>query len=138
MPVRIMQTGHLSLTNGLATTSSVTVPRRLGRVWSPLLSYPTHVTGNPSLQCNNKLFALVESTKLKRQYEIYIQLIFVEGNSDAESFGERKDDTIDISKLTEVKQKLKLVGINCDDSCIPGRYAHLLCPKALSLCFFQY
>lgn len=110
MPVRIMQPGHLSLTNGLATTSSVTVPRRLGRVWSRLLSYPTHVTGNPSLQCN----------------------------SDAESFGEHKDDTIDISKLTEVKQKLKLVGINCDDSCIPGRYAHLLCPKALSLCFFQY
>ncbi|KDO77590.1 hypothetical protein CISIN_1g042101mg [Citrus sinensis] len=101
MPVRIMQPGHLSLTNGLATTSSVTVPRRLGRVWSRLLSYPTHVTGNPSLQCN----------------------------SDAESFGEHKDDTIDISKLTEVKQKLKLVGINCDDSCIPGRYAHLLCPK---------
>lgn len=67
-----------------------------------------------------------------------MQLIFVEGKNNVESLGENTNDTVDISKLSEVKQKLKLVGINCDDSCIPGRYAHLLCPKVLSLCVFQY
>ncbi|KAG8647570.1 primase homolog protein isoform X12 [Manihot esculenta] len=28
-----------------------------------------------------------------------------------------------------LKQKMELLGINCDDSCIPGNYGHLLCPK---------
>lgn len=47
-----------------------------------------------------------------------------------------KRNGIDITKLVDVKRKLELVGINCDDSCIPGRYIHLLCPKVYSFyCF---
>ncbi|KAI9198693.1 hypothetical protein LWI28_020694 [Acer negundo] len=38
-------------------------------------------------------------------------------------------NTTEIIKLKEIKHKLQLVGINCDDSCIPGRYNRLYCPK---------
>ncbi|TXG48209.1 hypothetical protein EZV62_027503 [Acer yangbiense] len=38
-------------------------------------------------------------------------------------------NTSEITKLKEIKHKLQLVGINCDASCIPGRYNRLYCPK---------
>ncbi|XWS20764.1 hypothetical protein CRYUN_Cryun31cG0130400 [Craigia yunnanensis] len=32
-------------------------------------------------------------------------------------------------KLTELKKNIKLVGIQCLDSCLPGRYNYLFCPQ---------
>ncbi|KAF2306097.1 hypothetical protein GH714_012452 [Hevea brasiliensis] len=32
-------------------------------------------------------------------------------------------------KVRILKQKMELLGINCNDSCIPGNYSNLLCPK---------
>ncbi|KAJ4702849.1 Twinkle-like protein, chloroplastic/mitochondrial [Melia azedarach] len=94
MPFTMIQHCHFSLFNSYttSTTTALMLPRRLGRVWSRLLSYPRHLPGN-----------IMERLE--------------------------KRNGIDITKLVDVKRKLELVGINCDDSCIPGRYIHLLCPK---------
>ena len=38
-----------------------------------------------------------------------------------------------VPKVEILKQKLELLGIVCDSSCVPGHYCNLLCPKVLSL-----
>lgn len=39
-------------------------------------------------------------------------------------------------KLEKVKQKLELVGIICNDACIPGQYNRLFCPQVCAFCSF--
>lgn len=39
------------------------------------------------------------------------------------------EQTIGVPKVDVLKQKLELLGIICDNSCVPGHYSNLLCPK---------
>ncbi|KAJ7949951.1 Twinkle-like protein, chloroplastic/mitochondrial, partial [Quillaja saponaria] len=39
------------------------------------------------------------------------------------------ESTIDTPKVDILKHKMEFVGISCDDSCTPGKYHCLLCPK---------
>ncbi|KAK9267108.1 hypothetical protein L1049_009527 [Liquidambar formosana] len=40
-----------------------------------------------------------------------------------------EEETIDLANLRVLEQKIAKLGINWDDSCKPGQYTHLLCPK---------
>ncbi|KAI5332113.1 hypothetical protein L3X38_022241 [Prunus dulcis] len=40
-----------------------------------------------------------------------------------------EEQTIGVAKVDTLKQKMELLGILCNDSCVPGRYTNLLCPK---------
>lgn len=42
-----------------------------------------------------------------------------------------EEQTIGVAKVDTLKQKMELLGILCNDSCVPGRYTNLLCPKVL-------
>lgn len=46
---------------------------------------------------------------------------------------QNEEQTIGVPKVDVLKQKLELLGIICDNSCVPGHYSNLLCPKVLSL-----
>lgn len=55
------------------------------------------------------------------------------GEATAKEIG---DEGIDCSdKVSVLKQKMELLGIKCNDSCIPGKYSHLLCPKVITFQF---
>lgn len=43
------------------------------------------------------------------------------------------EQPIGVPKVDVLKQKLEHLGIICDNSCVPGHYSNLLCPKVLSL-----
>ncbi|XP_010655844.1 primase homolog protein isoform X1 [Vitis vinifera] len=40
-----------------------------------------------------------------------------------------EDGSSDLDKLRVLRQKIEVSGITLDDSCVPGRYHHLICPK---------
>ncbi|KAA8514786.1 hypothetical protein F0562_017965 [Nyssa sinensis] len=40
----------------------------------------------------------------------------------------QEEETVNMAKLRGLKQKAEILGINCD-SCKPGQYTHLICPK---------
>ena len=40
-----------------------------------------------------------------------------------------EDGSSDLDKLRVLRQKIEVSGITLDDSCVPGRYYHLICPK---------
>ena len=40
-----------------------------------------------------------------------------------------KDGSSDLDRLRVLRQKIEVTGINLDDSCVPGRYHYLICPK---------
>ncbi|RVX00492.1 hypothetical protein CK203_036925 [Vitis vinifera] len=42
-----------------------------------------------------------------------------------------EDGSSDLDKLRVLRQKIEVSGITLDDSCVPGRYHHLICPKIL-------
>ncbi|XP_050369847.1 primase homolog protein-like [Argentina anserina] len=42
---------------------------------------------------------------------------------------QHEEQSIDVPKVEVLKQKLELLGINCDSSCVPGHYSNVLCPK---------
>ncbi|KAK7303610.1 hypothetical protein RJT34_14520 [Clitoria ternatea] len=43
--------------------------------------------------------------------------------------GQVVDNTFDASKMKVLKQKMELLGISLDNSCVPGQYHNLFCPK---------
>ncbi|KAF9667149.1 hypothetical protein SADUNF_Sadunf16G0303100 [Salix dunnii] len=42
---------------------------------------------------------------------------------------EQKERLVGSDRVKVLKQKIEVLGIKCDDSCLPGQYFHLLCPK---------
>ncbi|XP_062016298.1 primase homolog protein-like [Rosa rugosa] len=42
---------------------------------------------------------------------------------------QNEEQSIGVPKVDVLKQKLELLGIICDSSCVPGHYSNLLCPK---------
>ena len=53
-----------------------------------------------------------------------------------------EDGSSDLDKLRVLRQKIEVSGITLDDSCVPGRYHHLICPKVPTLfiifCYFPW
>ena len=45
------------------------------------------------------------------------------------------NNVFDAPKVKILKQKMELLGISLDNSCLPGQYHNLFCPK---VSFFQY
>ena len=53
----------------------------------------------------------------------------VEANGYIKEAIEEGEVMVDSDKVRVLKQKIEVLGIKCDDSCFPGQYYHLLCPK---------
>lgn len=53
----------------------------------------------------------------------------VEANGYIKEAIEEGEGMVDSDKVRVLKQKIEVLGIKCDDSCFPGQYYHLLCPK---------
>ncbi|CAK7357360.1 unnamed protein product [Dovyalis caffra] len=76
-------------------------------------------------QCNTPRFPTLRSELKVDKFWIFV---VVEANGNIKEVIE-EDGIDDSDKVRVLMKKIKVLGINCDDSCLPGQYYHLLCPK---------
>lgn len=61
--------------------------------------------------------------------KLWVFFFLVEANGYIKEAIEEGEVMVDSDKVRVLKQKIEVLGIKCDDSCFPGQYYHLLCPK---------
>ncbi|KAL3612878.1 hypothetical protein D5086_003898 [Populus alba] len=81
----------------------------------------------------NKNFSTPKSTRLISHVWSYSKTTRIPALHSANGYIkeaiEEGEGMVDSDKVRVLKQKIEVLGIKCDDSCFPGQYYHLLCPK---------
>lgn len=81
----------------------------------------------------NKNFSTPKSTRLISHVWSYSKTTRIPALHSANGYIkeaiEEGEGMVDSDKVRVLKKKIEVLGIKCDDSCFPGQYYHLLCPK---------